>query len=97
MLQAREPPRPRAAITSFILFAIGAIIPVAPFLFLSGMAAVAISIGLSAVALFGIGAAITLMTGRSILFSGARQVGFGLAAAALTYGIGRLIGVGLGG
>ena len=46
--------------------------------------------------LFLIGMAITLMTGRGVLFSGARQVLVGLAAAALTYGIGKLIGVSLG-
>jgi VIT1/CCC1 family predicted Fe2+/Mn2+ transporter len=86
-----------AAGTSFVLFAIGAIIPVLAFIFLSGMTAVIASLALSALGLFGIGAAITLMTGRSVLFSGARQVLFGLAAAALTYGIGRLIGVSIGG
>jgi VIT1/CCC1 family predicted Fe2+/Mn2+ transporter len=43
-------------------------------------------------ALFGIGALITLMTGRSVLFSGTRQVIIGAAAAALTFGIGALIG-----
>lgn len=40
---------------------------------------------------------ITLFTGRSVLFSGTRQVLFGLAAAAVTFGIGRLIGVNVGG
>jgi VIT1/CCC1 family predicted Fe2+/Mn2+ transporter len=86
-----------AAITSFILFAIGAIIPVAPFIFLNGMTAVYVSVVISGLGLFGIGAAITLMTGRSVLFSGTRQVLFGLVAAALTFGIGRLIGVSIGG
>lgn len=86
-----------AAITSFILFAIGAIIPVAPFVFLSGIGAVALSVALSALALFGMGALITLLTGRSVLFSGMRQVLVGLAAAALTYGVGTLIGVALTG
>jgi VIT1/CCC1 family predicted Fe2+/Mn2+ transporter len=86
-----------AAFTSFFLFAIGAIIPVAPFMFLSGMTAVYVSVVISALGLFGIGAAITLMTGRSVLYSGFRQVLFGLVAAALTYGIGRLIGVSIGG
>jgi VIT1/CCC1 family predicted Fe2+/Mn2+ transporter len=52
---------------------------------------------LSAVGLFVLGAAITLMTGRSVLFSGTRQVIFGLIAAAVTFGVGRLIGVSLGG
>jgi VIT1/CCC1 family predicted Fe2+/Mn2+ transporter len=86
-----------AAITSFVLFAIGAIVPVAPFIFLSGWQAVVVSAVLSALALFGIGAAITLMTGRSVLFSGLRQVGIGIAAAALTYGLGTLLGVAIGG
>ena len=42
-----------------------------------------------------IGAAITLLTGRSVWFSGTRQVLIGLGAAALTFAIGRLIGVSL--
>ena len=86
-----------AAITSFVLFALGAILPVLPYLFLSGLAAVAISALLSALGLFGIGAAITLFTGRGVWSSGLRQVAFGLAAAAVPYGIGRLIGVSLAG
>jgi VIT1/CCC1 family predicted Fe2+/Mn2+ transporter len=85
-----------AAITSFLLFAIGAIIPVIPFFFLSGMNAILLSAAFSALGLFLIGSAITLFTGRSIWFSGFRQVFFGLAAAAVTYGIGSLIGVSLG-
>jgi VIT1/CCC1 family predicted Fe2+/Mn2+ transporter len=47
--------------------------------------------------LFIIGAAITLFTGRSVWFSGFRQVIFGLAAAAVTFGIGKLIGISLAG
>jgi len=86
-----------AAATSFILFAVGAIIPVLPFAFLSGLPAIAVSVLVSALGLFVIGAGITLMTGRSVLFSGMRQVLFGLVAAALTFGIGRLIGVSIGG
>lgn len=82
-----------AAVTSFVLFALGAIIPVFPFFFMSGMQAVIVSTILSAIGLFGIGSAITLFTGRSIWFSGIRQVLFGLAAAAITFGIGKLIGV----
>ena len=86
-----------AAITSFLLFALGAIVPVLAFLALSGRAAVGASLGVSALALFGIGAATTLMTGRSVWFSGMRMLGFGIGAAALTFGLGRLIGAGLGG
>jgi len=86
-----------AALTSFFLFALGAIIPVSPFLVLSGTAAVAASLAVSALALFGIGAAITLMTGKGVLASGIRQVLFGLGAAAFTFLIGRLLGVTLAG
>ena len=86
-----------AAIASFILFSIGAIIPLYPFMFLDGKNAILLSLGSSVIGLFGIGAAITLLTGKSILFSGFRQVCFGLVAAAITYGIGSLIGVSLAG
>ena len=83
--------------TSFLLFAAGAIIPVVPFMMLSGVTAIVVSAGLSALGLFGIGAAITLFTGRSIWYSGFRQVAFGLIAAAVTFGVGHLVGATLGG
>ncbi|OSZ80099.1 rubrerythrin family protein [Chitinophagaceae bacterium IBVUCB2] len=86
-----------AALYSFFLFAVGAIIPVFPFMFLSGTTAILISTAASAVGLFIIGSAITLFTGRNIWFSGFRQVIFGLAAAAITFGIGKLIGVNVAG
>jgi VIT1/CCC1 family predicted Fe2+/Mn2+ transporter len=86
-----------AAITSFLLFTLGAIFPLFPFFFLTGMTAVYVSIAVSALGLFLLGAAITLFTGRTVLFSGFRMVLFGLIAAAVTFGIGRLIGVGIGG
>lgn len=86
-----------AAATSFGLFAIGAFLPVLPFIILSGASAIITSLIVSAVGLFVIGAGITLLTGRSVLFSGMRQVLVGLAAAGLTYGVGRLIGVSLAG
>jgi len=84
-----------AAGASFCLFAVGAIIPVAPFFFLSGNLGVAVSAALSALALFGIGAGITLLTGRDALYSGLRQVIFGLLAAGITFGLGRAIGAAL--
>ena len=86
-----------AALTSFFLFSVGAIIPVIPHIFLSGLTAVIVSLILSAIGLFTIGAAITLFTGRTVLYSGFRMVLFGLTAAAVTYGIGRLIGVRISG
>lgn len=82
-----------AAVYSFILFSIGAVIPVIPFMFTNGMKAIAISVSMSAAGLFLIGAAITLFTGKNVWYSGFRQVFFGLAAAAVTFGIGKLIGV----
>jgi VIT1/CCC1 family predicted Fe2+/Mn2+ transporter len=81
-----------AALASFFLFAIGAILPVIPFFFTGGTSAILISTGVSACGLFLIGASITLFTGKSVLYSGFRQVLFGLIAAAVTFGIGRLIG-----
>ena len=86
-----------AAGTSFVLFAGGAIVPVAPFLFLTGSSAVSVSLLVSALALFLVGAAITLVTGRSVFSTGLRQLLFGVAAAGVTYGIGRLLGVTLAG
>lgn len=85
-----------AAITSFFLFAFGAFFPILPYLIWSGTTAIILSLIVSAIGLFIIGAAITLMTGRSVWFSGSRQVLVGIAAAALTYGIGKLIGVSVG-
>jgi VIT1/CCC1 family predicted Fe2+/Mn2+ transporter len=85
----------QAASASFLLFAVGAIIPVIPFIFWIGHRAVLASLIASAVGLFSIGSGITVLTGRNAFFSGARQVIVGLAAAALTYVIGSLIGVSL--
>ncbi len=82
-----------AAVYSFILFSVGAIIPVLPFMFLSGLQAIIVSVSASAIGLFLIGGAITLFTGKNVWYSGFRQVVFGLAAAAITFGIGKLIGV----
>lgn len=86
-----------AAIFSFVLFAIGAVLPVIPFMFSNGINAIILSTIISGLGLFLIGAAITLFTGKSILYSGFRQVFFGLTAAAITYGIGRMIGVSIAG
>ncbi len=86
-----------AATASFVLFALGAIIPVIPFLFTSGATAVLTSLSLASLALFGTGAAITLVTGRGPWRSGLRQAVLGLAAAGLTYGIGSLLGVAITG
>ncbi len=86
-----------AAFGSFLAFAVGAVIPVLPYLVGAGASAFAFSLGLSLVALFGVGAAVSMLTGRSLLFSGFRQLGLGAAAAAVTYAVGTLIGVGVAG
>jgi VIT1/CCC1 family predicted Fe2+/Mn2+ transporter len=85
-----------AAITSFLLFAFGAVFPVIPYMVASGNPALLASVTVSAVALFGIGAAITVFTGRSMWISGSRQTVLGLAAAGITFGLGSLLGTALG-
>src|SRR5206468_3646882 len=86
-----------AAAASFVLFALGAVVPILPFLFLTGTLAVASSAVVSALALFALGAAITVFTGTPAWRSGGRQLLLGLAAAGLTFGIGKLIGIAITG
>ena len=86
-----------AAGASFGLFSLGAIFPVAPFFFLGGASALIASLAAGGVALVLIGAGTSLFTGRSVFLSSARQLAIGLAAAGVTYGIGRLVGVTVGG
>jgi VIT1/CCC1 family predicted Fe2+/Mn2+ transporter/rubrerythrin len=82
-----------ASIGSFLAFAIGAFVPLLPFILLTGGTALAVSIGLTSLALFAVGASVSLLTGRSALYSGARQLLIGIGAAGITYLIGSLIGV----
>ena len=82
-----------AASGSFSAFALGAALPVVPYVVTSGSAAFTASIALSAVALFTVGGGVSLLTGRGLVFSGARQVAIGAAAAAVTFLVGHLIGV----
>jgi VIT1/CCC1 family predicted Fe2+/Mn2+ transporter/rubrerythrin len=84
-----------AAGASFCLFSAGAIFPVVPYMVLGGWEAVAGSIALSALALALIGTGTSLFTGRHVAVSAARQVAIGLIAAAITYGVGRALGVSL--
>jgi VIT1/CCC1 family predicted Fe2+/Mn2+ transporter len=81
-----------AALSSFMLFALGAMIPIIPFLFIGSRVAVIASVVLSALALFAIGAAITIFTGVAAWRSGSRQLALGLGAAGVTFAIGRLVG-----
>jgi VIT1/CCC1 family predicted Fe2+/Mn2+ transporter len=85
-----------AAATSFFLFALGAVVPLLPFVWMHGPEAIATSAAVSAAALFVIGAAISVLTGKAVWMSGTRQLVIGLATAGITYGIGRLVGVAMG-
>ncbi len=86
-----------AAVGSFVAFALGAAVPVLPYAIGGGEVVFWASLGLSLLALFGVGAAVSLVTGRSTLFSGLRQVGIGAGAAAVTYTVGSVVGVGVAG
>ncbi len=86
-----------AAVSSFLLFAVGAAVPILPFLMTRGNAAVVASGVVSGLALFAIGAAITLFTGMPVWRSGGRQLLLGLAAAGVTFGLGKLIGTAITG
>ena len=85
-----------AAISSFVSFAAGAVLPLAPFLLLTGPAALPTAIGITAVALFAVGATLSLFTGRNAAFSGARMLALGALAGGITFAIGRVFGVTLG-
>lgn len=84
-----------AALFSFFSFAAGALIPLLPFFLAKGAAALLAAVALTAVALFGVGAAISLFTGRHALLGGLRMLAIGGSAGAATYFIGKLVGVGL--
>ena len=86
-----------AGASSFVLFALGALIPLLPYFLAAGTVAVIAAIACAAAGLFVIGALITLLTGRNALVSGTRQLVFGLLAAGVTFGLGRLIGTVVGG
>jgi VIT1/CCC1 family predicted Fe2+/Mn2+ transporter len=81
-----------AAGSSFAAFAVGALLPVLPFIFTSGSLAVAIAIVLSLVALFGAGAATSVFTGRHAGKAGLRMMVIGASVASITFGIGKLVG-----
>ncbi|MEV0198934.1 VIT1/CCC1 transporter family protein [Nonomuraea sp. NPDC050691] len=85
-------PSPRlAAASSFGAFAAGALVPLAPFLF--GASGLAVAVVLSVLALFGFGAVVARMTARPWWLGGLRQLALGVGAAAVTFGLGHLLGV----
>lgn len=82
-----------AAGSSFIAFAIGAVLPVIPFFFASGGTAIAIAASIAALALFAVGGAISVFTGRPALVIGIRMIIIGIITGAITFGIGKAIGI----
>jgi VIT1/CCC1 family predicted Fe2+/Mn2+ transporter len=82
-----------AAGSSFIAFAIGAVLPVIPFFFAAGGTAIAIAAGIAALSLFAVGGAISVFTGRPPLGIGIRMILIGVVTSAITFGIGKAIGV----
>jgi VIT1/CCC1 family predicted Fe2+/Mn2+ transporter len=84
-----------AALASFTLFAVGAIIPAIAFLWASGANGIAQCIVLSGLGLAGIGVFTSLFNGRGAIFSATRQVLIGMVAAGCTFGLGKLLGVSL--
>lgn len=83
----------RAAVTSFLSFSIGAILPLFPWFFAEGTGAVIASVIIGAIAAVALGAAIGAMSGRSVLGTALRQLAVAAVAAAVTYGVGSLLGV----
>jgi VIT1/CCC1 family predicted Fe2+/Mn2+ transporter/rubrerythrin len=86
----------RSAVSATISTAIGAAVPVIPFLFATGMTALAISLVVSTIAHFLVGASKVLVTGRSWIKSGTEMTLVGLGEAAITYALGLLIAPTLG-
>jgi VIT1/CCC1 family predicted Fe2+/Mn2+ transporter len=87
----------RAALSSFLFFASGAVIPVLPWLLgLSGVVAVVVALVLVGVALLGTGATVGLLSGASPLRRAVRQLLIGYGAAAVTYLLGLAFGVSVG-
>jgi VIT1/CCC1 family predicted Fe2+/Mn2+ transporter len=82
-----------ASVSSFVSFALGAVVPVIPFIIGSGAAALAWACGLAALLLVGVGAAISVFTGRPALRNGMRMLVIAALASGATYGVGRLVGV----
>ena len=83
----------RAAVSSFLSFSVGAILPLFPWFFIRGTGAVIASVIIGAIAALALGAAIGLMSGRNVLGTALRQLAVAAVAAAVTYGVGSLLGV----
>ena len=87
----------KAAISSFIAFAIGASVVVIPYALLSGVPAFVLAIALALIGLVVVGGTVGRLSGRGVIFSAGRQTMWGVGAAAVTYLVGSLVGVNVGG
>lgn len=87
----------KAASASLVSFAVGALIPLVPWFFATGATAVITSVVLAAVAAIAVGVALAVFTERPWPRSAARQLLIAAVAAAVTFGVGRLVGVGVAG
>ena len=83
----------RAATSSFLAFSVGAILPLFPWFFTEGTGAVIASVIIGAIAALALGAAIGYMAGRNVMGTALRQLAVAAVAAAVTYGVGSLLGV----
>jgi VIT1/CCC1 family predicted Fe2+/Mn2+ transporter len=83
----------QAAVSSFVTFAVGAFMPLIPFLFASGTTATLIAVSIAGVSALVVGGLLSLFTGRDWWFSALRQLVICAIAGAITYGIGSAIGV----
>jgi VIT1/CCC1 family predicted Fe2+/Mn2+ transporter len=84
---------PKAAASSFVSFAVGAIVPLLPWFFVSGTTAVLVSIILGATASLAVGVLVAVFTGRSPVRTALRQLAIAAVVAAVTFGIGSAVGV----
>jgi VIT1/CCC1 family predicted Fe2+/Mn2+ transporter len=84
-----------AALSSFFSFGVGGLIPLLPFFFGLGKSSLIAVIVLTAIALFAVGATLSLFTGRNAWLSGARMLAIGATAGGVTYFIGSRLGVSL--
>jgi vacuolar iron transporter family protein len=83
----------RAAVMSFLSFALGAILPLFPWFFTEGTSAVVASVIIGGLAALALGALIGSFAGRSAWKTALRQLAVAAVAAAVTYGVGSLLGV----
>jgi VIT1/CCC1 family predicted Fe2+/Mn2+ transporter len=81
-----------AAIASFLAFTVGAVLPLLPWFWSEGSAAIIASVGLGALGAFGVGLALASFTGRSKLYSASRQLLIAAFAAAATTASGYWVG-----